>query len=356
MELLGYRAGAKALAVLHDRGLRAADLQALILPAIGPKWLVLAGLDRALLEHGWLDAQPNRLLLFGASIGAWRALAMAACDPQRAHAALLQAYCQQRFTHADDARAISAAYRRLIAEVFSDDDVAHAVRHPKLDLALATARARGALGFDQRFAQALLIGSAATLNLLSAKTQALFFERVIFDTCSQTGPLPNILHTRVGLRAPLTTDNLREVALASGSVPMYMQLIRDIAHAPKGAYLDGGFSDYHLNQRVDGGDGISVLFLHQRRIVPSWLDKFVPWRRYEPDAFSRLLVVYPSSEFVRSLPGGYVPTRDDFKHFVDRPEERIARWQQVAAQSGELATSFLYDVAHGTIASRARTL
>jgi hypothetical protein len=135
-----------------------------------------------------------------------------------------------------------------------------------------------------------------------------------------------------------------------------MQLVRGIPDAPPGAYFDGGFSDYHLNRSADAGAGVSILFLHQRRIIPSWLDKFVPWRHASPKTLSSLLLVHPSDEFVRSLPGSAIPTREDFKRFVHEPEARIARWRAVAAQSGELAHSFLRDVTSGAIAARARAL
>jgi hypothetical protein len=356
MELLNYRAGAKALEILRARGLSPSDLQSLVLPAIGPKWLVLAGFDRALLEQGWLDANGHRRLLFGSSVGAWRALAMASREPLRAHAALVHSYCNQRFTHDDDPRAISDAYRRLICDVFSDADLAHAMCHPLLDIAIATVRARGLLTVDGRIAQGLALGTATLLNAISSKTQRLFFERVIFDTRADAGRQRSVSHHGVGLRAVLNAANARDVALASGTVPMYMQLIRNIAHAPRGAYLDGGFSDYHVNQRLHEGDGISLLFLHQSRIVPSWLDKFVPWRGSRPEALSRLLLVHPTSEFVRSLPGAAVPTREDFKRFVDQPDVRIERWHAVVAQSAQLGAGFLQDVARGAIASRVQPL
>jgi len=356
MELLQYRAGTKALEILRTRGLSPNELQALLLPAIGPKWLVLAGFDRALLQEGWFDALPGRLLLFGASVGAWRALALAARDPQRAHSALLDAYCEQRFSEDDSPSAISDAYQRLLRQVFSDDDLANAAHHPKLDLAIATARARGPLALNGHFAQAAALGSAALLNSFSPRAQRLFYQRVVFMTGPDgQSPYP-MLRAAGGIRTRLTTRNMREVALASGTVPLYMKLVRDIPDAPSGAYLDGGFSDYHLNRTADAGAGLSILFLHQSRIIPSWLDKFVPWRHAGPEVLSRLLLVHPSDDFVRSLPGSAIPTRDDFKRFVREPEARIARWRAVAAQSGELATSFLRDVTSGAIAARARAL
>jgi hypothetical protein len=356
MHSLEYRAGSTALEILRERGLRPNELEALILPAIGPKWLVLAGFDRALLEHRWFEALGGRVLLFGSSVGAWRALALASRDPLRAHRELVDTYCAQHFTHDDGPQVISDAYRRLIRTVFSDDDLAFAIEHPRFDIAMSAVRVRGPLGLDRQAAQALMLGGAVLLNAVSSKAQALFFERVTFETGAQSNLTSSFLGERVGVRAPLTTDNVHDVALASGTVPMYMQSVRNIAHAPPGSYIDGGFSDYHVNQGVSAGRAISVLFLPQRRIVPTWLDKFVPWRRPPSDELSRLLLVYPSVEFVRSLPGAAIPTRHDFKTFVDAREERIGRWRTVAARSAELGQSFVDDVASGAIASRALPL
>jgi hypothetical protein len=354
MPLLQYRAGASALAALRRLGgLPLHEVEAIVLPAIGPKWLVLSGFDRALIRAGWLEPHPSRrLLLFGASAGAWRGFALAARDPLLAHERLLAAYCAQRFTRADSPAAISDAYRAVLRGAFSATDLAAALAHPRLDLAVATVRARGALAmFEHRRAQAALLGMAGLLNLLHRRTQALFYERVVFATPGAAAhPL---LHESHGAVAPLRTGNLLEVALASGTVPMYMESVRGIAGAPSGAYLDGGFSDYHLN-RPAAGSGITVLFLHQRRIVPSWLDKFVPWRTLGRSALDHLLLVYLDPEFVRALPGGMVPTRDDFHRFEHEPEQRIERWKTAAAQSVVLGDAFIRDASAGALVSRVR--
>jgi hypothetical protein len=356
MPLLHYRAGPQALRILRQRGLTPGELSALLLPAIGPKWLVLVGLDRALLAHGFLHQGTRRLLLFGASIGSWRALALAARDPQRTHAALVDAYCSQRFTHADTPAVISAAYRRLIENVYSQDDLCHALQHPRMDIAIATARARGLFGHEHRLLQGTAISAAALLNVCSRHAQRLFFERVIFASTAGAGAPHPGLRDLEGTRAPLCADNVRDVALASGSVPLYMQRVSNLAHAPLGHYLDGGFSDYHINQRVKADEGINLLLLHQPRIVPSWLDKFAPWRRAPAQTLTHTLLVHPSAEFVRSLPGSAVPTRDDFTRFVAEPERRIARWHAVVTQSAELGARLIEDARSGAIASAVQPL
>lgn len=362
MQILQYRAGAQALETLRRRGgLSPEDVSALVLPAIGPKWLVLYGIDRAIIRAGFLAAaaRARRLLLFGASAGAWRGLAFSARDPARAIDALRDGYVMQHFTTEDSPAAISGAYRRLLHSVLSPEDLAHAARHPDLDLAIATVRARGPLANAQaRRTQALSLGAAALLNALGPRTQRMFFERIVFSTALRA-PIEEPMHPMIsaapGQVLALTRENMLQAALASGTVPLYMQAVRDIPSAPQGLYMDGGFSDYHLNRHAPD-PGISVLFLHQRRIIPTWTDKFLPWRKPQREWLSNVLLVHPSEQFVRALPGGKVPTRHDFKELLHQPERRIERWRGVAERSQELGELFLRDAVSGAIASRAQPL
>lgn len=368
MDLLEYRAGAGALRQLRQGGLTPRDLSAVILPAIGPKWLALYGLDRALLDAGWYNGDPSgranangaardrRLLLFGASAGAWRGLALSARDPSRALDTLRDEYCRQHFTREHSPAAISHAFRRLLSSVLSPEDVAHAAAHPHLDLAIAAVRARGLLArAGQRRLQAATLGAAAVLNALASRTQRMFFERVVFSTLAGQPDQHPLVTTAPGTVSLLTPRNMLDAALASGTVPLFMQGVGGIADAPSGVYLDGGFTDYHLNRPVSGG-GISVLFLHQRRIVPTWVDKFLPWRTPRRGRLRDLLLVYPRESFVRGLPGGGVPTRHDFERWLHAPELRMQRWRDVAERSRALGEAFLHDTSTGDIAARVQPL
>lgn len=354
--MLSYRAGPRALARVRAGGLAARDVRALVLPAAGPKWLVASGFDRALIRSGFLQARDEPLLLLGSSAGAWRALALAARDPEATHERLLQAYCRQRFTRAHSPAQIGAAYAELLADVFDDADLAHALEHSTLSLAMFAVRTRLGTGAAVRRVQAAALGVAALANVLSARSLALFFERVLFEAApaAQRHALLQALDVQ---RAALGLDNLRQVALASGSVPLYMAPVVDPAGAPRGRYLDGGLSDYHLNVPLStGGQGVSLLFLHQARLHPSWFDQYAPWRRPGAEALEDLLLVHPSPEFVARLPGGRVPNRDDFQRYLHAPEERRAHWLEAAALSHELGERFLDDLEGGRLAKQVSPL
>ena len=359
MTVLQYRAGTRALALLRERGgLSPEDVCALVLPAIGPKWLVLYGIDSALVRAGFLEAaaRKRRLLLFGASAGAWRGLAYASRDPGRALDALRDAYCEQHFTTQDSPEAISGAYRRLLNTVLSPDDLAHVAAHPGLDLAIAAVRARGVLALARaKHAQAASLTAAALLNALGPHTQRLFFERVVFSTAQLSERLHPLLHAAPGEHFALTAENMLEAALASGTVPLYMQSVSNIPSAPQGLYMDGGFSDYHLNRQCSCGN-ITLLFLHQRRIIPTWTDKFLPWRKLERSWLDNVLLVHPSEDFIRALPGSKVPTRHDFKTHLHEPALRKQRWHEVAQRSLALGELLQSDIESGAIASKAQPI
>lgn len=356
MDILHYRAGPQALARIRAHAFRPTDLQALILPATGPRWLLSSGFDRALLEHGWFNQANHHVLLLGASAGAWRALALASRDPARTYAALLEGYCSKHFTFADDPRTISQSYADLLSQVFTQADVEHALSHPSLDLAIIAARTRGLDRIAARWMEHAVLGSAALLNFASTRAAQLLFERTIFHARAGRASAHPAAASLRGARHPLTADNFHAAALASGTVPLYMQPVTNIASATPGAYLDGGLSDYHLNQTLELQNGVALLFLHQANVIPAWLDQFVPWRKAQPSMFSNVLLAYPSPEFVRTLPGGAVPSRDDFKTFVNDPQQRFARWRGAVSMSAALGEAFLEDIETGALARRVQAI
>jgi hypothetical protein len=344
MSVLRYRAGPGALRLLRERGLCAEVVGAVSAPASGPRWLAMVGLDQALLASGVLDGTGDRQLLVGASAGAWRMLTMACPDPAASHRRLVHGYLGQVFTREDTARTVSDAYRRMWAEILTPDDVEHAAHHPHLDLGVHVARVRGpmAVTAGPRWVQAVGMTLAGGLCVASARAAPLVYERILLSTRSwDDGP------RCAGRVVPLTSDNLVDAIMASGTVPLYMEPV-DLGLG--GACVDGGLGDYHLNQTYVEGDQRLSLFLHfQKPILPAWFDRYRPSRRPSPESTRQVLQVYPSDQFVASLPGGRLPDRGDFLRLMDAPEERMRRWGQAVAASEQLGEQFLDDVATGRI-------
>ncbi len=343
--LLRYRAGPRALERLRRQGLGPGTIRAVVGIASGPRWLALAGLDRALLSTRLLS--EGRILLTGASAGAWRMLALACRDPRSAHRRLLDGYIGQVFPRSVTPAGASRAYRDLLEDVIAGD-ADHITGHPVFDLAIHTARARAG---GTRPALLASILAAAALNVVTARATTCFFERVLFHR------RPERLPPFRGRLVPLDAGNLLDAARATGTVPLYLEAVRDVPGAPRGAYVDGGLTDYHLRQTyLEAGAGIVLLPHYRRRILPRWLDRFRSSRRPAPEATADVLQVYPSPEYVAGLPGGHVPDRQDFQRFVDAPRERIRRWRAVAAASDALGEQLLADLETGRLVDQIRPL
>lgn len=346
-EYLRYRVGHVARRRLLDGGLQGASLGGLIGPASGPKWLGLVGLDRALLASGILEPVAGRapLQLLGASAGAWRMLAYASADPVAALGRLQDGYIGQIFSRRDTAAEISACYRRLMGQVVGDS-AGSVLGESPFDLAILTCRVRGV---RSRPAMAVSLLTAAALHTVTSRGTDWLFERVLFHSRPQRLGPPHR-----GRLATLTEDNLLNAVLASGTVPFYLESVADLAGAPAGAYIDGGLTDYHPAPMATEGIDEEVWLLphYRRRVVPRWMDKRRPSRDLRGKAAAQVLQIYPNDAFIASLPGGCLPDREDFKTFVDAPEERISRWQEVARRSDQLGEELLRDMESGRWADK----
>ncbi len=341
--LLEYRAGPAALARIRSEGFATSQIRTLIAPASGPKWLVAVGFDRALLRARLLE-HGAPVLLAGASAGAWRCLAYASPEPLHAHERLLEGYVSMAFGARHTPQQISDAYRALLNEVLPPAHASHALAHPSFQLAIHAVRARGAVGSPHARVQQLALGVAALGHALHPRAGRLFLEPTLFT--SPGLPEAWLAHSD-SRRAALEAASLHEVALASGTVPLYMAPVALSPQRAHARYIDGGFGDYHVRQPLGDAHGLSLLFSHQRRVVPAWFDKYLPWRAPAAAAQDRLLLVYPSASFMAELPGGQVPTRDDFTRL--RTLERIARWRAAAAASERLGQQLLEDLARGRV-------
>ena len=338
--LLRYRAGPAARRRIVRDGLRPGVVRAVVGPASGPKWLVLAGLDRALLTSDLLS--EGRIVLAGASAGAWRMAVYTCRDPLRTHRALLDGYVGQVFPRGVDHRTVSAAYRRLLTDLLGAE-AEGVVSHPVFDLAVHTVRQRFT---RSRPGLAASLAAATALDYAGVRATGWFFERVLFHSRPE-----NLGADFNGRVVPLDGANLVDAVLASGAVPIYLDAVRDPPGAPSGAYVDGGLTDYHLNQRwVPPGDGVVLMPHYRREVLARWLDKRRPSRALPADLTGDILVVHPSERFFARLPGGRIPDREDFREFADLPEVRIERWRTVAAESEALGEEFLGDLESGRLA------
>lgn len=326
-------AGARAAARIRADGLAATDVGCLPAAAGGPKGLALIPLDRRLFDPagGWLRGAS--LELIGASIGAWRMAAAAMRDPLGALERLAEAYVGQVYSRRPSPHEVAEQCRRLARAVLGDSRSVDAP--PGRALSVITARARGAL---ERGGTRSAFARAAVVNTLSRSRLAAHLQRVLFTA---GGPrFPSDAFDAFGLaRVALDGRNCEDALLASGSIPLLCEPVRNPGGAPRGEYWDGGLIDYHLLLPYARLPKL-VLYPHFAPYVTAgWLDKFLPWRRH-PRAhpwLDNVLVISPSPAMLARLPNRKLPDRDDFHRYGLDHAARQRDWRRAMAESERFA-------------------
>lgn len=350
MSALTFHAGPLALAQIRTHGLRARDIGIVPAAAGGPKGLIFRALDQWVFGE-WFPGAPRERTLIGASIGAWRMAAACQRDPVKAFARLGQLYSGQRYTSKKPTQQeIDDVVQGLLQEFVSghEDDI---VNHPHHRLHLLTVRGRRALAAPSgRSAEMRGFAQAALHNFASRDRLARLMERVVIgDKRAESSWLRDRFDNFATHFSALTRDNLTPGLLASGTLPMLMKPVRDIAGAPPGHYWDGGIIDYNLAlpyaRAHHAQAGEIVLYPHfSQHVVPGWLDKAMPWRRAArgPNRawLDNVLIVAPSREFLSKLPRGKIIDRSDFKFYGLDHDARIRAWHQAMDEGERLRDAF----------------
>ena len=153
--------------------------------------------------------------------------------------------------------------------------------------------------------------------------------------------LPLALHEYPTHRVPLHPNNLAPAILASCSIPFWLDAVHDIAGAPRGAYWDGGITDYHMHLDYTAWREGLVLIPHfQPTLVPGWLDKPFKRRHRASARLDNVVLLVPHPQWVAILPNGKLPDRSDFKAYGDDDEARMRAWRVAMAESARLADEF----------------
>lgn len=342
-------AGRTARTRLAERGLRPDDIGLIPAAAGGPKGLILNGLDRFIFGD-WLLQSRQPVHLIGASIGAWRMATAALAHRNVADAfnTMAEAYVTQQYDVLPGEKrprpeGVSRRFGEILADIFEGRE-AEVLAHPRYRLHIVTSRGQnkglGLLAREGRVRTPLGYLGAFAANAVSRPLLGRFLERVIFSDARDRLPLKlNDFTTR---EVHLSRTNLRGALLASCSIPFWLQAQHDLPGAPRGAYWDGGITDYHLHldyRALQSSGAPLVLYPHfQRQVVPGWLDKALKHRHRATAFLDNVVLLCPSPEWIASLPGGKLPDRNDFIHLD--ADERRRRWREAVASSHRLAEEF----------------
>lgn len=345
---LAIHAGPRALRHLREHGLRAADVRIVPAAAGGPKGLSLLPLDRFLFGS-WLAEAPQTLHLLGASVGAWRMASACRRDADAALAELAEDYVTQHYEHAPGkspkASHVSEVFGRTLAQRLGRS-ARELLSHPRRRLHVFTSRGLHLLARQGRWRTPLGYLGAFVANAASRRALGGWLERVVFS--DPRDPLPIPLGDYRSRQTTLTAENLVPAVLASCSIPFWLDAVHDIPGAPKGAYWDGGLTDYHLHlQYAALADGL-VLYPHfQPQVVPGWLDKAWKRRHRSSAMLDNVVVLSPTPEWIATLPRGKLPDRSDIKAYGDDEAGRVRAWRRAHAESQRLADEFAEIVSRG---------
>ena len=349
---LTIKAGPRALARIRQNGLSPADVGILPGAAGGPKGIGIQGLDLALFGD-WLLRAPRERALIGASIGSWRFASACLPDPAMGIRRLGELYTSQRFAKGVSMAEVSGSCRQMLNELLADQDAA-IIANPHYRLHIVVVKSHGLLQHDHRGKLSLGLSSVIGNNFLARQRLGRHFDRVILHDARQVPPLAQLSDFRSHFHA-LTPENLRHALLASGSIPMVMEAIREIPGLEPGAYRDGGLLDYHLDLPYNGDD--IVLYPHfTDRVIPGWFDKSMPWRRGDRTRLQNVLLLAPSRDYLARLPHGKLPDRTDFKRYLGNDAGRERYWRQAMAESARLGDEFLELVESGRLAEHLQPL
>lgn len=337
MKALRIHAGESARQHLSRNGLSPNDIRLIPAAAGGPKGLILQPLDEHLFGT-WLPQGQQEVHLVGASIGAWRMATAMLPDVVSAFERFAQAYIHQHYEPEagrsfPSAHRVSEGFRLALIDAFGEH-LPHLLQHPRYRLHVVTSRGRQILRGAGRVRTGIGMTGLALSNVVSRRSVGLFLERTVFS--SPGAKLPLILKDQPTQHVPLSESNVLPAIQASCSIPFWLDPVMDIDGATRGAHWDGGLIDYHLHWNYASMDQGLVLYPHfQRQVIPGWLDKGLKWRHRATPALSNMILLSPSPEWVKTLPHGKLPDRNDFTTLP--VAERIQRWKVAVKQSRQLA-------------------
>lgn len=338
MQALRIYAGPKALEHIRREGLEPAHVGVVAGAAGGPKGLILGPLDRFLFGQ-WLPASTQPVDLVGASIGAWRMATACLADPVAAFRRLEQDYIAQDYAVPPGRkrpipRHVSERFGQSL-QAFYGGRVAEVLGHPRYRVHIVTSRGRHVLAREGRWRTPAGYLGAYLTNAVRRQAMGVWLERVVFS--QPAAPLPFATHDYRTRQVPLTEANFMPALQASCSIPFVLEAVHDIAGAPRGAYWDGGITDYHLHLPYRPERGL-VLYPHfQRHVVPGWLDKALKWRHKATAFLDHTVVLAPDPAWVSRLPNGKLPDRTDFPRYGSDLAARMRDWRAAVAASERLA-------------------
>lgn len=347
MDLLHVWAGKSAYEQIKDNGLHPEDVFAMAGAAGGPKWIVLQQFDKWMFGE-WFAGRNEPLHLLGSSAGIWRfAAAMAFEEPVEGLHRFKEAYFSQFYQGKPTPEEVSNQFAEATSELIASDAIRHILNHPYGRLSIFTSRAKGLMTRENVKLQGLGFLLALATNAISRDWLRYWFQRVVFQDPRIAVPLFDAHEFDTEI-ATLREDNFRAAIMGSSAIPLVMAGVKDIPGGPRGTYRDGGMTDYHMALPYTVPENKVVLLPHFfAEVIPGWLDRYLKNRKPLAKDMDRVVLICPSVDFIRTLPGEKIPDRTDFEKLDDK--SRLQAWEKSYRDSTVLGDTFASWVLSGKI-------
>lgn len=332
-------AGKNAAKIINEQGFRPELFTSFLGASGGPKWFTLFGLDKYIFGE-FFKNRTQPLNLIGSSAGAFRSACFAQNDPVAAIERLATSYSQTRYSSNKPTPAeITIKARALLEDVFGDNGVTEIINNPVFKAHFIVAKSNGFIASENKLIQLLGLSKSYMLNRVNRKLLGSQYERFIFGAPNSNLSITDSYNFKTQNIA-LNQTNLKDALLASGSIPLVMQGIKNIAGSPQGMYRDGGIIDYHFDVKINN-PGL-ILYPHFNSDPKAgWFDKNLK-RKVAPQNYDNVVMITPSKKFVAGLPYGKIPDRNDFTDLD--ADTRIKYWNTVFSETEKLAEAFDKDL------------
>ena len=363
--MLEIYAGKNALKTIQEQGFKQELFTNFLGASGGPKWFTLFGLDKYLFGN-FFKGRDTELNLIGSSAGAFRAACLTQNNPVQAIEGLAHNYAHTVYSKKPSAEEIASTAVDIVDQLFANNGASEVINNKVFRAHFLVAKCNGLTAFDNKLMQGAGLIQSILLNKIDRRLLSKQYQRYIFKHPSSTLTIDDPYNFS-NVYQNLTSDNIKNALLASGSIPMVMSGIQNIEGSAKGTYRDGGIIDYHFDFSLSNGavngdsngaddkqifcsekhtsDRNSAVSDHGLTLYPhfsskpkaGWFDKNSS-RKVLTSSYENTVLLAPSEKFIKSLPFNKIPDRTDFTELD--ASIRIKYWLKVLEQTDKLAECF----------------
>lgn len=324
-------AGNTALRTIREHGFKQELFTSFLGASGGPKWFSLIGLDRYIFTE-FFKSRVDELNLMGSSAGAFRIACFAQNHPIEALNRLAKCYSETRYSDKANAFEVTEKAKVLIDILFGEFGRDELITNKIYKAHFVAAHTKGWMQYEHKLSQTLGLAQSFVSNKLNRKHLRRQYQRAVFQSPSSSLEFddPAKFTTK---RIELSQQNIDAALLASGSIPIVMQGVKNINGAAHGTYRDGGIIDYHFDLQILNS-GLCLYPHFNAQPKAGWFDKNSS-RHPQKSSYDNIVMICPSTEFIAGLPYGKIPDRQDFTNLD--ADLRIKYWRTVMSETEKTA-------------------